>query len=702
MSRGGPPSPGRRPLRLRVPWAITCAMKHRYPPRPARLAARSAVALATALTALSAVAATPKPVPAAAPPPPRIERGNLVLEGVPPHSPRVVETLDGWLAGRSATFRDFLPDGSLLVSTRFGETEQVHRVARPLGDREQLTWGEEPVGGVSASPVAGGGFVFARDRGGDENAQLYLLRGGERVPRLLTDGRSRHGGALWSRDGARLVFTGNARDGIASDVYLVEVGAGAGAQPTAPRLVVASQGQTWTPVDWSQDGARLLLLQQTSVTDAQLYIADIATGAFRPLTLTTTPGKPAPKTAIGGARFSVDGRGVWLTADLGGEFQQLRYLDLQDGSLRTLTGDVPWDIEDFEPGPDGRWIAYVADVDGYGRLSLLDLGTARTTTPAGLPQGVVSGLRFDRAGGRLGMSIETAQSPRDAWTLDIAGGAATRWTQSETGAADPARLVPAELVRYPTWDRSQGQQRRIPAFVYRPAGPGPHPVVIDIHGGPEGQSRPGYSAWIQYLVAELGYAVIQPNVRGSTGYGRAFTMLDNGRLREDSVRDIGALLVWIAAQPGLDAARVVVSGGSYGGYMVLASLVAFGDRLQGGIDVVGISNFVTFLTNTAAYRRDLRRVEYGDERDPSMRAFLQRISPLTRADAIRRPLLVVQGLNDPRVPASESEQMVARVRANGTEVWYLAARDEGHGFRKKSNRDFELKTRATFLERLKR
>ncbi|NBU25601.1 MAG: S9 family peptidase, partial [Gammaproteobacteria bacterium] len=651
--------------------------------------------------------ATPKPAPAVTPPP-RIERGNLVLEGVPPHPPRITEALDGWLAGRSATFRDFLPDGSLLVTTRFGDADQVHRVATPLGVREQLTWGEEPAGGVVASPVAGGGFVFSRDRGGDENAQIHLLRAGERVPQRLTDGRSRHGGALWSRDGTRLVFTGNARDGIATDVYLVEVGkAGAdgvgGTAPTAPRLVVAApQGQAWTPVDWSQDGSKLLLLQTTSVTDARLYLADIATGAYRALDLAVTPGKAAPKTAIGGARFSADGRGVWLTADLGGEFQQLRHLDLQDGSLRTLTADIPWDIEEFEPGPDGRYLAYVANVDGYGRLSLLDLGAARTVQPAGLPaDGIVSGLRFDHAGAKLGMSIDTARSPRDAWTLDIASGAVTRWTRSETGAADPARVVPAELVRYPTWDRAQGQTRRIPAFVYRPAGPGPHPVVIDIHGGPEGQSRPGYSAWTQYLVNVLGYAVIQPNVRGSTGYGRSYTMLDNGRLREDSVRDIGALLVWIAAQPGLDAGRVVVSGGSYGGYMVLASMVAFGDRLQGGIDAVGISNFVTFLTNTAAYRRDLRRVEYGDERDPSMRAFLQRISPLTRADAIRKPLLVIQGLNDPRVPASESEQMVARVRANGAEVWYLAARDEGHGFRKKPNRDFELRTRATFLERLK-
>ncbi|MFM7707153.1 MAG: S9 family peptidase [Gammaproteobacteria bacterium] len=680
-------------------------MPHLDGPRPAtpvRAAALLALSLA-ATAALSAFAAPPRAAPAPAAPPPRIDRGNLVLEGVPSHSPRLADTLDGWLAGRSASFRDFLPDGSLLISTRFGEVEQVHRVASPLGAREQLTWGAEPVGSVSASPAADGGFVFSRDRGGDENAQIFLQRNSERTPRLLTDGRSRHGGALWSRDGARLAFTGNARDGIATDVYLVEVGKAGpdAAPPTAPRLVIASQGQTWTPVDWSQDGSKLLLLQTTSVTEARLYLAEVATGAYRELTLPAASGKTPPKTAIGGARFSADGRGVWLTADLGGEFQHLRYLDLQDGSLRTLTADVPWDIEDFEPSADGRYLAYVANVDGYGRLSLLDLGAARTITPTGLPQGIVAGLRFDRTGARLGMSVDSAQSPRDAWTLDLATGVATRWTKSETGTVDPARAVPAELVRYPTWDRTQGGQRRIPAFVYRPAGPGPHPVVIDIHGGPEGQSRPGFSAWTQYLVDVLGYAVIQPNVRGSTGYGRTYTMLDNGRLREDSVRDIGALLVWIAAQPGLDAGRVVVSGGSYGGYMVLASMVAFGDRLRGGIDIVGISNFVTFLTNTASYRRDLRRVEYGDERDPAMRRFLQGISPLTRADAIRKPLLVVQGLNDPRVPASESEQMVARVRANGAEVWYLAARDEGHGFRKKSNRDYELKTRATFLERLK-
>jgi dipeptidyl aminopeptidase/acylaminoacyl peptidase len=620
---------------------------------------------------------------------PRQEIGNLVLDGVPSHSPRVAATLDGWLAGRSASFRDFLPDGSMLISTRFGDAEQIHRVERPLAAREQITFEAEPISLALANPTAAPAqFLYARDRGGDENAQLYLHDLQTRSTRLLTDGKSRHGGALWSRDGRYLAYQSNARNGVNQDVYVLEV-----ASSASPRLVVSSQGQTWQPLDWSPDGTRLLLLDYRSVTDADLYVAEIATGKSTRL--------PLPKSGIGTARFAADGRGVWFSADLGEEFLQLRYLDLAETKPRTLTGDLPWDIDDFEVDPSGRYVAYVANVDGYSRLELKDLGSNITKRPNGLPAGLISNLRFDARGTQLGLTIESATSPRDAWSYDIEKETASRWTRSESGPVDTQRWQAAELVRYPTWDRVGKQPRQIPAFVYTPSSSGPHPVVIDIHGGPEGQSRPGYSPYIQYLVNELGYAVIQPNVRGSTGYGRTFTQLDNGRLREDSVRDIGALLVWIAAQPQFDAKRIVVMGGSYGGYMVLASLVHYGDRLRGGIDVVGISNFVTFLNNTSGYRRDLRRAEYGDERDPSMRAFLQRISPLNRAETIRKPLLVVQGLNDPRVPASESAQLVARVRGGGGEVWYLAAKDEGHGFRKKANRDFYLKTAATFLEKLK-
>ncbi len=655
------------------------------------------LALVSSVVAVQASAQTVTPGGA----PLREERGNLVLDGVPPHSPAIAEAVDRWMAGRGAAFRDFLPDGSILVGTRFGEAEQLHRVAAPLGAREQLTFSPEPIGG--ARVPAGGpasGFVFLSDRGGNENAQLTWFSLTDRSQRLLTDGRSRHGSPVWSRDGRRLAFHGNGRDPASQDVWITDVAAG-----SAPQLLVTAQGRSWSPLDWSPDDARLLLLDYTSVTEARLFIVDVATAALTPVPIAppgTDPAKAADlRSGIGGARFSLDGSGVWVIADAGGEFRQMLYVDLATGRSRSLSADLPWDIEDFDLSPDGRLLAMVANVDGFSRLRLLDLGAATEVPVRGLPDGLIGGIAFDRTGNRLGMTIESAQSPRDAWTWEVATGTATRWTRSEVGPVDPARFVPAQLVRYPTWDREGGRPRQIPAFVYRPATPGPHPVVIDIHGGPEGQSRPGFSAWTQFLVNELGYVVIAPNVRGSTGYGRRYTELDNGMLRQDSVRDIGSLLVWIAAQRDLDASRVVVTGGSYGGYMVLASLVNYGDRLRGGIDVVGISNFVTFLRNTSAYRRDLRRAEYGDERDPRMRAFLERISPLTNAGMIRKPLLVVQGLNDPRVPASESEQLVEKVRAARGEVWYLAAKDEGHGFRKKGNRDFYLKTAATFLEKLR-
>ncbi|MDX1557231.1 MAG: alpha/beta fold hydrolase, partial [Xanthomonadales bacterium] len=278
-------------------------------------------------------------------------------------------------------------------------------------------------------------------------------------------------------------------------------------------------------------------------------------------------------------------------------------------------------------------------------------------------------------------------------------GPLTRWTFSEVGGLDTDRFISPELVRYPTFDTVGDQARQVPAFVYRPGGEGPHPVIIYIHGGPETQYRPAFSSRFQMWLAELGAAVIAPNVRGSLGYGYEYLSLDNGFKREDAVRDIGALLDWIAQQPDLDPGRVAVLGGSYGGYMVLASAVHYSDRLSAAVDIVGISNFVTFLENTQDYRRDLRRMEYGDERDPEMRAFLQRISPLTNADQISIPMLIIQGENDPRVPASEASQIVEALRERDIPVWYIRALNEGHGFDRKENRDVQQQAEVMFLQR---
>jgi dipeptidyl aminopeptidase/acylaminoacyl peptidase len=615
------------------------------------------------------------------------EHGSLILEGIPPLDAALATRLDRYQQSRQASFFDWLPDGSMLVSTRFGDVEQVHRVAAPLGMREQLTFFREPIS-TARAPRTGKGFVFLKDQGGDENSEVYYYAGNGDV-RQLTDGKFIHGSLVWANDGKRVAFYGNERDGVSYDIYVADV-----TSASAPRLVVGGQQDTWYPLDWSPDDRQLLVWKYVSINESYLYLADVATGAVTPL---DTSGK---KVGIRSAKFAPDGRGIYVISDDGGEFTQLRYIDPVTHQSRKITPDLQWDVEHFDVSVDGRYTAYVVNEDGRSRLTVLDSQSHLEMTPPGLPDGQITNIRFDHTGRRLALSVESAQSPRDVYVYDVGRSALERWTQSEVGPLNVSNFAPAELVRYPTWDRVNGRQRMISAYVYRPRGSGPCPVVIAIHGGPESQYRPGWEPFYQFLVNELGYAVIAPNVRGSSGYGKTFLQLDNGILREDAVRDIGSLLVWIGLQPAFDRDRVAVMGGSYGGYMTLASLAMYGDRLRGGVDVVGISNFVTFLSNTSDYRRDLRRVEYGDERDPKMRAYLNRISPLNNASLIRKPLLVVQGLNDPRVPASESQQMVWRIRSKGGEVWYLAAKDEGHGFRKKANADVYLQTTAQFLEKL--
>ena len=657
-------------------------------------AAPAAIA-ASAATTVGVLALTGLPAQAQQTAPARQERGNLVYESIPPRDTQLAEHLGLYRQSRQATFLDWLPDGSMLVTTRFGDVEQVHRIATPLGMREQLTFYPDPVSAARAPRVAAtngqaNAFVFLKDQGGDENAQLYYYSSSANVQQL-TKGKFLHGSPVWSHDGKRVAFYGNERDGISYDVYVADVGG----STTAPRLVAGGQQDTWYPLDWSPDDRKLLLWKYVSINESYLYIADVYTGTI------TSVDESGHKVGIKTAKFAPDGRGIYLASDEDGEFAQLRYVDPVSHEVRKLTDRIPWDIEDFDVSNDGRYIAYVANEDGRSKLTILDTIGKLEQSPPGVPDGRVVNVTFDKTGRRLAFSAESAQSPRDVYVYDLSHNALERWTRSEVGPLDVGSFVPAELVRYPTWDRVAGGQRMISAYLYRPRGAGPHPVVIDIHGGPESQSRAGWNPFVQFLVNELGYAVIQPNVRGSSGYGKTFLKLDNGVLREDAVKDIGSLIVWLGLQPMFDRDHVAVMGGSYGGYMALATLAAYGDRLKGGIDEVGISNFVSFLENTAPYRRELRRAEYGDERDPRVRAFLNQISPVNKVALIRRPLLVVEGLNDPRVPANEAQQIVWRMRSKGAEVWYLAAKDEGHGFRKKANEDVYLETVAMFLNKLK-
>jgi len=612
--------------------------------------------------------------------PERITQGNLVMENVPEIPAEVRERLQQYQNVRGAGFSDFAPQGGVYISTRFGETSQVHHVAEPLGMRRQLTFFDEPVGGASAVPGGDGAFVFSKDTGGDEYFQGYLFDVSSGAWTSFTEAGARNSGLSWRDDGGQVAWYRSTPGEADWDILVADP-----ANPSTRRVVLEGEG-AMIPVDYSPSGDRLLIQRYYAITHSDLFVLDIESGALTEL-------NPDVDVAYNGAEFAADGASVFVVTDEGSDFRRIVEIDLDSGGQRVVTPDHGWDVGGWDLSPDGSLLAYTINEGGVDRLIVIDPATGETRPAPDLPVGLVGGLQFDREGARLGFTLNAATSPSDAYTYDLASGVLTRWTQSEVGGLDTDGFVEPELISFESFDGLA-----VPSFYYAPEGEGPHPVIIDIHGGPESQERPGFNTSIQYWVNELGVAVLAPNVRGSAGYGREYLLMDNGMKREDSVRDIGALLDWVAEQPELDADRVVVYGGSYGGYMVLASLVHYSDRLAGGVNIVGISNFVTFLENTEGYRRDLRRAEYGDERDPDMRAHLEAISPSNQADQITAPLFIIQGANDPRVPASEAEQILAAVREAGGDPWYLLALDEGHGFRKKSNRDFQREAETLFLQ----
>ncbi len=618
----------------------------------------------------------------------RVERGNLIFDNIPQPAPGLREKLSAYLGARQATPLGFSPKGELLISTRFGDVDQLHLVEGPGGERRQLTFLRDPITQAAFSPDPGrSAYVYLKDEDGNEKTQLYYQRLGAPTAKLLTQAKSSNGGPVWSNAGREVAFFSNARDGASYDIDIVDPESG-----SLPRLAVSGDGAAWYPLDWSPDDRKLLVLKCISISDAYLYVVDLDTGQKHEVEAT-----PA-KVGIAGAKFSRDGQGVYVISDRDAEFAQLRYINLFTGEKSLISGHLSWDVEELAISRDGHYLAYVSNEAGIDKLNLVDLRAHQDLIPPKLPAaGIISSLSFDAAGGRLAFGLAAANRPRDAYVLDIARNSVEAWTMSEAGAVDLAKFVIPRLTHFPTFDRIDGRDRQEPVYIYEPSTPGPHPVLIVLHGGPESQFRPGFDPWLQYVVNELGFAVVAPNVRGSSGYGKSYLALDNGTLREDAVKDVGALLVWLSLQNAFDAKHMVVCGESYGGYLALATLVNFGERLRGGVDLSGITDFVSYLTDIAPYAQEQLRAEYGDERDPGMRAFLRRISPLTNAERITRPLLVVHGKNDPRVPSSEAEQIVYRLRNKGVDVWYLEAGEEGHVLSKQLDRDAYYGTFAQFL-----
>lgn len=611
---------------------------------------------------------------------------NLIVQGIPKIPAALAERVARYTEFRTAALSDWHPvRREMLVGTRFGDTPQVHLVRQPLGARTQLTFFPDRVGGASFRPKTGDSFVFSKDVGGGEFFQFYRFDMASGEVTLLTDGKSRNTGWRWSHGGARAAYSSTRRTGRDTDIYVVDP-----SNPQTTKMLLQNEGGGWGVIAWSHDDRKLLVGEGVSANESYGWLVDVETGEKTLL----TP-KTGEKISYQGGAFSRDGRGIYLTTDKDSEFHRLAYFDLATKQFTFLTDHIKWDVDSFELSPDGSTIAFVTNEDGIGRLRLLSTRTRRELAAPRLPVGLVGGLSWHENGRDLGFTFVSAKTTADVYSVDVRTGAVTRWTESETGGLNTSALPDPELVRWPSFDG-----RQISGFLYRPPArfTGKRPVIVNIHGGPEGQARPTFLGRSNFYLNEMGVAIVFPNVRGSTGYGKTFLAMDNGMKREDTYKDIAALLDWIRTRPDLDADRVMVTGGSYGGHMAFAVATYYPEKIRASLPVVGISNFVTFLQNTEAYRRDLRRVEYGDERDPEMRKFFERTAPLNNADKIKKPIFIVQGYNDPRVPRTESEQIASKVREGKTPVWFLMARDEGHGFAKKKNQDFQFYATVMFVE----
>ncbi len=611
---------------------------------------------------------------------------NLVIENIPSIPMAIAEETERYGEYRAATLFDWHPlQHSILIGTRFGDTQQVHAVAIPAGTRRQLTFFPDRVLSAEYLPD-GNSFLFLKDIGGGEWYQIYRddLASGKIT--LLTDGSSRNNNPVLAHHSTRLVFTSTRRNNKDTDLWIMDA-----SDPASARMLVQVEGGGWRPLAWSPDNRNIVVQQYISINESYLWMVDAQTGEKKQL----TPAQPGNSVAYSTAKFSHDGKSLYVICDRDSEFQRLTRFDLATMTPHYLTTSIPWNVEAIDVSEDGRFVAFATNENGLSRLYLLNTSHDNFRPLPVVPSGVIGRLRFHPDGHDLAFDISSSRSPEDVWSIDVRNSRLDRWTESETGGLNAAHFVEPRLISWKSFDG-----RSISGYLYQPDPqkfPGPRPVVIFIHGGPEGQFRPAFFGQQNYLINELGLAIIAPNVRGSDGYGKTFLKLDNGFHREDTYKDVGALLDWIKAQPELNSQRIMVTGGSYGGHMTWAVAAFYNDRIRCALPYVGMSNLVTFLEHTESYRRDLRRVEYGDERNPEMRAYLERIAPMNHLDSMHKPIFAVVGRNDPRVPWSESRQIIDKLKAEGTPTWFLMANDEGHGYAKKTNRDFLFDAEVLFI-----
>lgn len=606
---------------------------------------------------------------------------GAMLASVQP-SAQAAYPIQQYLQMRTASAGIFTPDGKHVVfSTNITGVPQLWSVPREGGWPDQLTFFPDAVKGAQRSP-RGDWLLFGKDVGGNERTQLHLISpDGTRTVALTNDPKTIHAFGGFSPDGKQIVYSANSRDVAYFDVYVMDL-----ATRKAKR-VLTHDGTNYA-VAFSPDGKSVVFSRVDTPSNSNLYLLDLQTGAERLLT---------PHEGMANyesVSFGKDGK-LYFASDEGREFSCLATLDPRDPAARVmfLTRDAI-EVESVEVSDQRDRIAYLANRDGYSDLYLRGVGAAKSERVTGLPQGVISRMSFSPDGKSLVFTFSGPQHNTDVWTYDLTKKVASQLTRSSLAGIPRSTFVAPTLVKYPSFDG-----RKIPAFMYLPQGATKNkrlPVIVYVHGGPESQERPDFASSFQYYLSR-GYGLMALNIRGSVGYGKTYTHLDDTTKRKDAIRDVEYAVRYLGASGYADPRKIAIMGGSYGGYMTLAALTMLPDLFAAGVDTVGMSNLVTFLENTGPWRRPLREAEYGSlELD---REFLEEVSPINHVDKIKAPLMVVQGANDPRVPKTEADQIVATLRGKNHPVEYLLFNDEGHGVVKLSNRIKSFTATANFLDK---
>ncbi len=595
---------------------------------------------------------------------------KIKTEGLPPIPQSIADDLSKYANFREAQLIAWGPGKRrILIQTTFGSVPQLHIVEGPGMARTQLTFFRDGLSPLESwarfDPADSNSFVLRKDIGGGTEANQifrYDLTSGETT--LVTDGKSRYGVPAWSRQGKWIAYDSTERNGRDHDLYVMQP-----ADPKSARRVAQMDG-SWVALDWSPDGAALLALESVSDAETYLWRVDVKSGEKKAL----TPRGQGGPALWEGARFSADGQSVFAISDRGSDKPRLWRGDVTSGQWTAMTKETDA-VDSFDLSTDGQMIAIVFDRGNTTDVQVLDVGTMKPRPLPALPVGVITRLAWRPNTRELGFTFANVKMAGDVYSLDTSLGTLTRWTTSEVGGFNPESLPPPEVIEWKSFDGLT-----ISGILYRPPAKftGPRPVMINIHGGPVRRSLPQFVGRSNYLLNELGLAIIYPNVRGSSGFGRKFEQLDNGMAREGAVKDVGALLDWIAARPELDKNRVMLTGASYGGYLTLQAAIEYNDRIRCAYEGGGMTNLVAFLEETEPSRQAERRPEYGDERDPQMRAFLTSISPITRAAEMKKPVAVIHPSKDTRIPVGQAADFAKAVRANGTPVWYIEYTDVGH------------------------